>query len=86
MFNAFTMKFNTVVMDGTQTEIVNFIMNDLIDELNNREYGKSICRPLDDRHPTMIVIETHTTERKYKTMQDLIELCYPGQCIFNPPM
>jgi predicted double-glycine peptidase len=86
MYDTFGRKFRTVVMDGTDTEIVNFIMSDLIDDMNFEKYGKSTCQPLDDKHPSMIVIETYTTEDMYHTMQGVIDKCYPGLCIFNPPI
>lgn len=86
MYDAYCRKFRTVVADGTESEIVRFIMSDLIDDINFEKYDKSTCRPLDDEHPNTIVIETYTTEDRYKSMQALIEICYPGLCTFNPAM
>lgn len=86
MRDAYCKTFRTVIMDGTDSEIVGFIVNDLIDDLNRESYGKSTCRPLDDKHPSMIVVETYTREHMYNEMRDLIDRCYPGLCIFNPPI
>lgn len=78
-------KFYTVVMDGTREDHVDFV-KEIIDELNDKEFGKSICRPLSEEYPDKIVIETRTTEFKYEAMQQVIERTLPGRCIFNPPM
>ena len=93
MINVHVKKFNTVVMDGTHEQTVNFV-KDIIEDLNTAEasdgtianYGKATCRPLDDKHPSMIVIEVRTTEERYGLMRYLIDLALPGRCIFNPPM
>ena len=85
MVNVHAKKFYTVVMDGTREDHVDFVMN-IIDDLNDKELGKSTCRPLDNKHPDKIVIETRTTEVKYGLIQYMIDLALPGRCIFNPPM
>ena len=78
-------KYTTVVMDGTSEDVVLDIMA-WIDDITEQEFGKSTCRPLDDKHQTMIVIETRTKESRYDLIRCIIELRYPGLCIFNPPM
>lgn len=85
MINVHAKKFYTVVMDGTREDHVDFV-KEIMDDLNNKEFGKSTCRPLDDKHPSKIVIETRTTKDMYDSMMQVIERTLPGRCIFNPPM
>ena len=78
-------KYSTVVMDGSDIEVLSFITG-FINLMTKGKHGVARCRPLDDNHPTMMVIETRTTGRTYEVIQEMLSEYYPGLCIFNPPM
>lgn len=77
-------KYNTVVMDGSSFPVVDDI-KEMIDMMVGNRHG-SFCTPIDNEHPTMILIETETTEDEYNQAADIIECLYPGLCTFNAPM
>lgn len=83
--NGRSREFNTVVMDGSNEEVMRTI-TEAIDIVTKEKYGKSTSRNFDNEHPTMKVIVTRTTERTYKTIRGMIERAYPGLCIFNAMM
>ena len=78
-------KYSTVVMDGSDIEVLSFITG-LINLMTKEKHGVARCHPLDDTHPTMMVIETRTTGRTYDVIQEMLSEYYPGLCVFNPPM
>ena len=73
----------TVIMDGSNREVVNDILN-AMDVFVGCEHVE--CKPLDSKHPTMMVVETTADEFTYGIAQNVIENLYPGLCVFNPPM
>ena len=77
--------YATVVMDGSNTEIVRNII-EMIDAITNGRRGPMSCHLLDKQHPTTMVIKTKTDVNTYGFIQRVIEKLYPGLCIFNPPM
>lgn len=85
MSNNYADKYTTVVMDGSHDDVVRHII-EIIDDLTKQEFGKSTCGPLDSDHPTMMVIRTKTRPSAYRVIQYIVELRYPGLCVFNPPM
>lgn len=78
-------KYSTVVMDGSDMEVISFITG-LISLITRGRHGGVTCRPLDDEHPTMMVIETRTTKNTYDVIEEMLTEYYPGLCVFNPPM
>ena len=75
----------TVIMDGSDTEVVRKIVN-VIDKVTAKKHGVSTEHVFDDDHPTMVIIKTKTTNGVYKIIQNVIDTIYPGLCVFNPPM
>lgn len=78
-------KYTTVVMDGSNQKVVDNVLN-VIDVLTRERYGKATCRVFDDKHPTMMVIETKTSKRIYDMIAKVVEILYPGVCMFNVEM
>lgn len=78
-------KYATVVMDGSDIEVLSFITG-FINLMTKKRHGEATCRPLDNDHPTMMVIETRTTGNIYDVIQEMLSEYYPGLCVFNPPM
>ena len=81
-------RYITVVMDGSDMGKLHHI-TDLFDMVTDEQmYGfKASCRSLDNRHPTMMVIESMLpSDLAYVKIQRVIESLYPGLCVFNPPM
>lgn len=77
--------YATVVMDGSNTEVVRKII-DMIDTITEGRRKKMSCHLLDKQHPTTMVIKTSTDVDTYGFIQKVIEKLYPGLCVFNPPM
>ena len=77
--------YATVVMDGSNTEVVRNII-DMIDTITKGRRKRLACRLLDKQYPTTMVIETRTDVNTYDFVQRVIEKMYPGLCVFNPPM
>lgn len=73
-------KYTTIVMDGSNEKV----LNDIINGMETATHGKAECRPLDDDHPTMMIIETKTNKKTYNIIRDVVEFMYPGLCVFNP--
>lgn len=82
MNGLFVKQFNTVIMDASDENIVRNI-TESIDIVTKERYGRSITRPFDSKHPSMMVIVTKTNFKTYKTIMGMIERAYPGLCIFN---
>lgn len=76
----------TVIMDGSDKGKVRHITNLFDMATDEQMYGfRASCRPLDSRHPTMIVIESMLpSDRDYEVIRRMIESIYPGLCVFNP--
>lgn len=74
-------RFTTVIMDGSN-EFVNREIAGIIDMMTRRRIGRSRCRKLDRKHPTMKVIKRFTSARRYWEARRLIEKHYPGVCTF----
>lgn len=77
--------YATVVMDGSNTEVVRDIIG-MIDAITVGRRGKMSCHLLDKQHPTTMVIKTMTDVNTYDFVQRVIEKLYPGLCVFNPPI
>lgn len=77
--------YATVVMDGSNTEVVRNII-DMIDTITEGRRKRMACHLLDKQHPTTMVIKTRTDVNTYDFVQRVIEKMYPGLCVFNPPM
>lgn len=77
--------YATVVMDGSNTEVVRNII-DMIDTIIEGKGRRMSNHLLDKQHPTTMVIKTRTDVNTYGFVQKVIEKLYPGLCIFNPPM
>ena len=77
--------FTTVIMDGSDKEVVDTI-TDVIDLITEKQHGESSSSPLDSDHPTMMVVVTKTNKKIYNMIQEVIEDLYPGLCVFNPAM
>lgn len=71
MKRLFAKKFTTVVMDGSDTNVLRTIMYG-IDIVTKERYGESKCRDLDSDHPTIKVIETYTNRRTYEKIRGMI--------------
>lgn len=78
-------KCTTVIMDGTHEDVVRDIM-EWIDDITKKEFDKATCHALDSKHPSIIVIESRTTPSRIDLISEIVELRYPGLCVFNPPM
>lgn len=74
--------FNTVVMDGSNNLTVDNIVG-VIEMVTDKRHGRVYRRPMDETHPSMIIIETTTNSFDYNLMQDMIEKQYPGLCTFD---
>ena len=85
MKGLFVKKFATVVMDGSDENVVSTI-TESINIVTKERYGESTCRSFDSEHPTMKVIETYTKPKTYKKIQNMIENSYPGLCVFSAIM
>ena len=85
MKRLFAKKFVTVVMDGSNENVVRTITG-AIDIVTRERYGESVCRDFDSAHPTMKAIETYTNRKTYRKIQGMIESSYPGLCVFNAAM
>lgn len=72
--------YKTVVMDGSNEKV----LKDIVNGMETATRGKAKCYPLDDDHPTMMIIETKTNKKKYDIIQSVVEFMYPGLCVFNP--
>ncbi len=77
--------YATVVMDGSNTEVVRNII-DMIDTIIEGRGRHMSSHLLDKQHPTTMVIKTRTDVNTYGFVQKVIEKLYPGLCVFNPPM
>ena len=75
-------KYVTVIMDGSNKKVVEEITG-VFDMVTRRLIGKTRCRKLDKNHPSMLVITTYTSTRKYWIIRRIIEKAYPGLCTFN---
>lgn len=80
--NSKVRKFITVVIDGSDEDLVYFIKS-TIDEMTNKEHGEAICSPLKKGYSSMMLIETTTESRTYASIQYVIEKVLPGKCLFN---
>lgn len=76
-----TRDYQTLIMDGSDPYVVRDILS-MIDFLTESE--TTINHPLDEEHPTIIVLETKTNEVVYNLIEALIESEFPGLCVFNP--
>lgn len=74
-------RYVTVIMDGS-SNFANREIAGIIDMATRRRIGKSKCRTLDRKHPTMKVITRFTSARRYWEAKRLIEKDYPGVCTF----
>ena len=79
-------RFSTVIMDGTNTDIVLDIAHIIRDFA--RSAGGRFCSamPLDEDHPTMCVMEAVMTIPVYKILAGIISEKYPGLCVFDLPL
>lgn len=82
MTNLTTNYYVTVIADGSDKEVVDKIRF-MFDLVTKREIGSTPCRPLSKSHPTTIVIETETNKERYEAIQEIVEVLYPGLCLFN---
>ena len=74
--------YTTVIMDGS-SKFVNREITGMIDMVTRRLFGRSKCRELDRQHPTMKVIKRFTNATRYRETRKLIEMYYPGVCVFD---
>jgi len=72
--------YKTIVMDGSNEKV----LGDILEGFRVAVSGRIKCGPLDNKHPTMMVIEARTSQKTYDSLQDVIENVYPGLCVFNP--
>lgn len=75
--------YKTIITDGSNEEVVKDIVSTM-DVLNEEFFGEAKCFPLDDAHPTTMVVETTTISVLYAVMRRFIEHRYPGLCVFDP--
>ena len=54
--------YKTIVMDGSNPKV----LLDILEGFKVATRGEANCYPLDDNHPTMIVIETKTNKKTVK--------------------
>lgn len=74
--------YTTVIMDGS-SKFVNREIVGLMDMMTRRRFGRSICRRLDRKHPTMKVIKRFTSINRYHDARRMIERVYPGVCCWD---
>lgn len=72
-------EFTTIIMDGSNREVVDRI----VDTFQTMVAGEVTCGPMDEAHPTMMVIKTTTTPSTYGVLQWGIAHVYPGLCVFD---
>lgn len=76
-------KYLTLVMDGSDINVLSHIINTIDCTAGNKD-RKTIWYPLDSNHPSLMVLETFTNEQRYNSIKTVIEKLYPGLCVFNP--
>lgn len=74
-------KFVTIIMDGSN-EYVNREIAGIMDMVTRRRIGRTKCRKLDKKHPTMKVFKRRTSWENYRDARMIIEKNYPGLCTF----
>jgi hypothetical protein len=72
-------EFTTIIMDGSDRKVVNRI----VDTFQTMVVGEVTCGPLDEAHPTMMVVRASTTASIYGILQWGIANVYPGLCVFD---
>ena len=75
-------KFATVVMDGSNKDV----LNEIIGIHGSYVYpndNKISCRPMSKDHPTMMVIKLKCTKKVYDSITAAVEKKFPGLCVFN---
>lgn len=78
----FKKKFVTVVMDGSDKEV----LNEIIGIHGSYVYPndkKITCHPMGKDHPTMMVISLKCSEKVYDNITSIVEKKFPGLCVFN---
>jgi hypothetical protein len=78
-------KVQFIVMDGSDERVMDNIIG-LVNHITKDLFVEATCRPLDDKHKTMIVVETVMDDETFELVQKLIEKRWPALCVFNPPM
>ena len=76
-----TRNYQTLIMDGSDPYVVRDIL--LMIDLITGDF-ETINHPLDEEHPSIIVLETKTNKDVYELIEVVIESEFPGLCIFNP--
>ena len=76
-----TRNYQTLIMDGSDPYVVRDIL--LMIDLITGDF-ETINYPLDEEHPSIIVLETKTNEDVYDLIEMVIESEFPGLCVFNP--
>ena len=82
MKGLFAKNFKTVILDGSDSDVVNTITC-AIDIVTKERYGSSICRDFNGTLPTAKIVETRTDKKTYRKICGMIERSYPGLCIFS---
>lgn len=72
-------EFTTIIMDGSNREVVDRI----VDTFQCMVSGDVTCEPLDENHPTMMVVKAVTTKDTYGVLQWGIAQVFPGLCVFD---
>ena len=78
-------QYNVVVMDGTYNDVLKHIAM-MIDDITGQEFGNVTCRPLDGMHQSIVIMRFKARSRKFKLIQEMIDIRYPALCIFNAPI
>lgn len=85
MTESIAKKRTVVIMDGSHKGLVDMVIEHM-DYLTKPLFVKASCRQLDSKHPTMLVTETMMDDKTFEELQHILELRWPGLCIYNPPM
>lgn len=72
-------EYTTIIMDGSDKGTVERI----VDTFQTMVSGEVTCGPLDENHPTMLVVKTVTNATTYGVLQWGIEHVFPGLCVFD---
>lgn len=78
-------RFSTVVMDGSNDDVVHDIIHVVRTLIKGRGRFCS-CMPVDEGRLTMFTIDVFTTKTVYNELEREISRRYPGLCMFDPPM
>ena len=74
-----------VITDGSRERVVDRVI-ELVEHLSKKWFAKPTCESLDRKHPTVLIVQTTLDDEAYNALKELLEVRYPGLCVYDPPM